>query len=71
MAMSCHDTVKRNCLEAEVKVASLALKAFPRNEIGLVPEWVRISPEYRAAKLRFDTAFHCLRAFNAVKAKNR
>lgn len=56
-------------LYAEVQRTSAALNAFPRNAIGLVPQVVRMSPEYRAAKTAYDQAFAALRDFNAGYTK--
>ena len=53
-------------LEKEVDAASAALQVFPRGPMGLVSE---ATPEYRAAKARFQKAFARLRAFNAVFTK--
>lgn len=54
----------REALEAECKAASVALQQFPRGTMGLTPDAVKSSPEYRAAKLRYAAAFNQLRAFN-------
>ena len=54
-------------LEHEVKQASSDLKHFPRSPGGLASDQVRSSPEYQAAKARYNVAFANLRAFNAKK----
>ena len=56
-------------IEKEMAAAAAAMRAFPRGAMGLPPESVRLSPEYRAAKARTDKAFARLRAFNAVYVK--
>ena len=56
-------------IEAEMAAAEAVMRAFPRGPMGLPPESVRLSPEYRAAKARTDKAFARLRAFNAVYVK--
>jgi hypothetical protein len=56
-------------LEKEVDAADAALKVFPRGTMGLVSETVTSTPEYRAAKTRFQKAFARLREFNAVFTK--
>lgn len=56
-------------IEKEMAAAEAAMRAFPRGAMGLPPESVRLSPEYRAAKARTDKAFARLRAFNAVYVK--
>lgn len=53
-------------LMAEVKRTGDALEVFPKNgPMGLTPDHVRATPEFRAAKQAFDIAFANLRAFNA------
>lgn len=63
--------VKRAKLESEVAAAGEALcERFPRHgPLGLVPEHVRLSPSYRAARKRYDVAFAALREFNATFTK--
>jgi hypothetical protein len=56
-------------LEKEMAEAEAVIRAFPRGAMGLPPESVRLSPEYRAAKARTDKAFARLRAFNGVFVK--
>lgn len=56
-------------LEEEVDVADTALKAFPRGPMGLVPDVVKSTPEYQAAKARFQKAFARQREFNTVFTK--
>ncbi len=60
-------------IELEVRKAEEALQAFPRGEMGLVKDF---TPEYRAAKAKFDKAFKKLQDFNrsvpnAVKRERR
>lgn len=54
----------RDAAESASKAASVALRAFPRLANGLVPDAVKYTPEYKAAKTRFDTAFARERAVN-------
>ena len=56
-------------IEKEMAAAEAVMRAFPRGAMGLPPESVRLSPEYRAAKAHTDKAFARLRAFNAVYVK--
>jgi len=56
-------------LEKEMAEAEAVMRAFPRGPMGLPPESVRLSPEYRAAKARTDRAFARLRAFNGAFVK--
>jgi hypothetical protein len=51
-------------LESVWAETSAALKPFPRLANGLTPDAVRLSPEYRSAKLANEKAFAELRAFN-------
>jgi hypothetical protein len=60
----------RDEVEGESKTASAALRVFPRLANGLVPDAVKVSPEYRTAKARFDTAFARERAVNEWLNKN-
>jgi len=54
----------RDDAEEQSKAASAVLRAFPRLANGLVPDAVKFSPEYRAAKARYDAAFAHERAVN-------
>lgn len=56
-------------VEKEMSAAQAAIDAFPRGPMGLTPDAVRATPEWRAAKARVDKAFARLRAFNAVFVK--
>ncbi len=56
--------------EEESKAASDVLKTFPRLANGSVTDEVKFSPEYRAAKARYDAAFAHQRAVNAWFVKN-
>ena len=51
-------------LEARSAAASAVLNAFPKGAMGLTPDAVKFSPEFRAAKRAFDTAFEAERRFN-------
>lgn len=53
----------------ESKAAGDVMQAFPRGNMGLPPEHVRLSPEYRAANARSKIAFARLRAFNGAFVK--
>lgn len=55
----------RDAAEGDSKAASAALRSFPRLANGLVPDAVKFTSEYKAAKSRFDTAFARERATNA------
>jgi len=52
-------------LDISVSEASKALKQFPRGAMGLTPDAVKATPEWKIAKQRYDLAFHCSRKFNS------
>lgn len=60
---------QRAAIEAEVDAADRVLKAFPRGAMGLTPDAVRATPEYRAARDRYQRAFARQRDFNTVFTK--
>jgi len=61
---------RQAALEANVKLAGAALRQFPANgPMGLTPDSVKASPEFRTAKACFDRAFSQLAAFNAAFVK--
>lgn len=60
---------ERDDLEAEVRAAGAALKSFPKGAMGLTPDAVKASPEWKAAKNRYDRAFAALRAFNSKRVR--
>jgi hypothetical protein len=60
---------QQSAAEADVKAASLALKEFPRGAMGLTPDAVKASAEYKQAKAAYNTAFQRLRAINAQISK--
>tara|TARA_R110002096_G_scaffold110585_1_gene241531 strand:- start:136 stop:381 length:246 start_codon:yes stop_codon:yes gene_type:complete len=51
-------------LEVIVKKTSAALQVFPRGNMGLTPDDVKASPEYKTAKADFDAVFKALRNAN-------
>lgn len=56
-------------LNEEMTKASDRLQAFPSGAMGLTPDSVRSTPEFKKAKADFDKAFAACRAFNAVYVK--
>ena len=56
----------RTALHTEYQTVSAALKAFPRGPLGLTPDSVKASAEWKAAKRASDAAFAALRRFNAT-----
>lgn len=57
---------ERDEIERESDEADAVLKTFPRGPMGLTPDSVRATPEWKAAKARSERAFARLRAFNTV-----
>jgi hypothetical protein len=45
------------------------LALYPRNEMGLTPDAVKASLEWKADKAAFNKAFQALRNFNSVFVK--
>jgi len=54
------DTVTRKAMDLGISTSG---------PMGLTPDAIKTSPEYRSAKYRFDSAFGALRAFNGKYAK--
>ncbi len=61
----------RNTLRSEVDRTSAAMQVFPRNAMGVTPDGVKASPEFKNAKAAFDRAFARLRNFNSVYKPGR
>jgi hypothetical protein len=62
----------RAILENEVTLASREFQAIPgigSGPMGLTPDAIKASPEYCAAKKRFDLGFAALRHFNQTFVK--
>lgn len=57
-------------LEVKIEIASAKLNSYPRNEIGLVSDAIKFSPEYRAARAEYSTAAANLKAFNKKFVKH-
>ncbi len=51
-------------LNDDLKIKSNVLKTFPKGPMGLTPDDVKSSPEYRKAKADYDKSFHALQYFN-------
>ena len=62
---------QQELLWSEMYAASKRLKAFDhlRNPMGLLPDDIRTSTEYRNLKAACDMAFQKLRAFNKIHLK--
>lgn len=61
----------RNVLRNEVDRTSAAMQLFPRNAMGMTPDSIKASPEFKNAKLAFDLAFAALRGFNSIYKPGR
>lgn len=60
---------RRDALERDHRAAAFALKAVDgigSGRLGLTPDSVKMTPEYRAARAAYDRAFAELRSFNAT-----
>lgn len=55
---------------ARVKVASAAMDKYPKSSMGLTPDAVKASPQWRADKAEMDAAMLELQKANSVVAKN-
>ena len=67
-----HVKAASDYLEGEFRRTSKALGDIPgatSGLMGLPPEHLRLSPEFRAAKQKADDAFQALRNFNKQHAK--
>lgn len=56
--------------DAEVTRIGNALDAFPKGAMGLTPDEVKFSPEYRQAKADFSAAFKKLQNINHYLSDN-
>lgn len=56
----------RDAIEDQRKQAGAALQRFPRGAMGLTPDAIKASPEYRAAKAAYDLAHARLRKINQI-----
>lgn len=53
-------------MESQCKAASLALDEFPKTgPMGLTPDGVKFSDEYRTARAAYQAALYRLQVFNA------
>jgi hypothetical protein len=56
-------------LEAEQSRLGAILRAFPKCQMGLTPDHIRATPEWKTAKAESDAAFARLQKFNAYFVK--
>lgn len=61
---------KRDALDAAVTQHGATLNQFPKGPMGLTPDAVKATPEFKTAKTNFDRAFAALREHNAYMTKN-
>lgn len=61
---------QRDLIQSLVSAAGAELKKFPRGPTGLPSDETRNSPEYRAAKAAYNSAFEKLRNFNGRHLKD-
>lgn len=57
-------------LAAVVEQHSATMQTFPRGPMGMTPDDVRATPEFKTANANFDRAFAALRAHNGFMSKN-
>jgi predicted nucleic acid-binding Zn-ribbon protein len=55
----------RTQLEYRMKTISDELQSLPRTSMGLVPDSVRATPQYKSLKNQYDQLFQKLRQINA------
>lgn len=58
-----------NELNAASSASANVLNGFPKGQMGLTPDAVRATPEWKAAKAIADRDFAKLRAFNGFYVK--
>jgi hypothetical protein len=64
------DAIKRRTtIEEALESLGARLKTYPRNNVGLTPDSVKFSPEYREIKSAHDREFARLRAVNSFLLK--
>lgn len=56
-------------LDSHVSALGKALNAFPKGAMGMTPEGVKASAEFKKVKAEFDGAFSKLREFNGKYSK--
>lgn len=56
---------KQNAIDARLTAASKAMEVFPKGAMGLTPDAVKATPEWKKAKAELDRAFKELQRFNA------
>lgn len=59
----------RDMLQMKIDEVSAELHKFPRGMMGLVPDDVRVSDEYREKKIRYQSLFNSLRDLNGKYVK--
>ena len=52
-----------------VDIVDAKIQGYKTNESGLVPEEIRLSPEYVEDRIKFNQAFNTLRDFNKTTKK--
>jgi hypothetical protein len=65
------DDSERGRLEAEVRYYSNELKKFPKGSMGLTPDSVRATFDWKEAKRGYDKAFAQLRQYNKTHKRKR
>jgi hypothetical protein len=55
---------KQDQLDAECKAMGLKLEQYPRGPMGLTPDKIKASPEWRRDQANFEIAFKALQTYN-------
>ena len=61
---------KRDDVQITVDTLSESLQKFPKGEMGLTPDTVKNSPEFKEVKSNFNKQFSSLRKLNSFIMKN-
>ena len=69
--MSTYEQAKahQDSLYALLNAKDSALQEFPKGAMGLTPDSVKASREFKLAKAEYEIAFQAVRKFNAVFTK--
>lgn len=65
-----HYLEQKRKVDAVLDPLSEKLNTYPKDEMGLVSDKVRLNPEYRRLTKEFDSNFQVLRALNSFAYKN-
>lgn len=69
MSLYLANKAKAEAARARSTAASAVLNLFPKGSMGLTPDEVKATPEWKAAKREFDNAFTSERAWNTFMVR--